>query len=49
VAGVTGEASRDAFAAGFRVAALFVLLALPFSLTMRRSPADVHVSAAAAG
>jgi hypothetical protein len=49
VAGVTGEASRDAVAAGVRGAARFVLLALPFSLTMRRSPADVHVSAAAAG
>jgi Major Facilitator Superfamily len=49
VAGVTGEAARDAFAAGFRVAALFVVLALPFSLTMRRRPADAHVGAAAAG
>jgi EmrB/QacA subfamily drug resistance transporter len=49
VAGATGEAARDAFAAGFRVAALFVLLAVPFSLTMRKRPADAHAAAAAAG
>jgi hypothetical protein len=42
------DAVRDAFAAGFRVAALAVLLAVPFSLTMRRRPADAHAGAAAA-
>jgi hypothetical protein len=33
------EAARDAFAAGFRVAALAAALAIPFALVMRRSPA----------
>ena len=42
------DAVRDAFAAGFRVAALAVLLAVPFSLTMRKRPADAHAGAAAA-
>jgi EmrB/QacA subfamily drug resistance transporter len=48
VAGAAAEAARDAFAAGFRVAALSVLLAVPFALTMRRRPADAQVGAAAA-
>jgi hypothetical protein len=47
-AGSARDAVRDAFAAGFRVAALAVLLAVPFSLTMRRRPADAHAGAAAA-
>ena len=32
--------ARDAFAESFRVAALFVLLAIPFALLMRRRPAE---------
>jgi MFS family permease len=48
VGGTALDAVRDAFAAGFRVAALAVLLAVPFSLTMRRRPADAHAAAAAA-
>jgi EmrB/QacA subfamily drug resistance transporter len=35
------EEVRDAFGAAFRVAALVTLLAIPFSLTMRRSPVQV--------
>ena len=49
VADAAADTQRDAFAAGFRVAALAVLLALPFALAMRRSPSEVHASAAAAG
>jgi EmrB/QacA subfamily drug resistance transporter len=41
-------AARDGFAAGFRVAALSVLLAVPFAVTMRRRPADAQARAAAA-
>ena len=41
------EEARDAFAESFRVAALFVLLAIPFALTMRRSPADAAQVASA--
>lgn len=48
VAAAAADARRDAFAAGFRVAALAVLLALPFTLAMRRRPGEVHVAAAAA-
>jgi EmrB/QacA subfamily drug resistance transporter len=40
--GHTGdEAVRDAYSAAFRVAAFVVLLAIPFSLTMRSRPIDV--------
>jgi EmrB/QacA subfamily drug resistance transporter len=35
-------AARDGFSAGFRVAALAVLLAAPFALLMRRRPGDHH-------
>jgi MFS family permease len=42
-----GDPPRDAYAAGFRVAALCSVLALPFALTMRRRPAEVHAAAAA--
>ena len=49
VAGIGADAARDAFAGGFRVAALIVLLAAPFALAMRRRPADAHAAAAAAG
>jgi hypothetical protein len=44
---VDPEVFRAAFADGFRVAALSVLLAVPFALTMRRRPADVQAAAAA--
>ena len=48
VAGLAAGAARDGFAAGFRVAALFLLLAVPFALAMRRPPAAAHAEAAAA-
>jgi MFS family permease len=48
VADVAAEAARDAFAAGFRVAALAVLLATPFTLTMRRRPSEARRAAAPA-
>ncbi|MEX2253418.1 MAG: MFS transporter [Thermoleophilaceae bacterium] len=35
------EAQRDAFAAGFRVAAFTVLLAVPLALMMRKRPSEV--------
>jgi EmrB/QacA subfamily drug resistance transporter len=41
------EEARDAFSDAFRVAALFVLLALPFALTMRHRPADAAEVASA--
>jgi EmrB/QacA subfamily drug resistance transporter len=41
------EAARDAFGSGFRVAALAVLLAVPFALVMRRGPSDAHAMQAA--
>jgi hypothetical protein len=44
---LAAEASRDSFGSGFRVAALAVLLALPFALTMRRRPADARAAAGA--
>jgi EmrB/QacA subfamily drug resistance transporter len=52
--GAAGDAAgsadlRDAYAAAFRVGALVVLLAIPFSLTMRRKPSDVHREEAAEG
>jgi hypothetical protein len=48
VAAEAAGAARDAFGAGFRVAALAVLLAVPFALTMRRRPAEAHMAEAAA-
>jgi EmrB/QacA subfamily drug resistance transporter len=36
------EELRDAYGAAFRVGALVILLAIPFSLTMRKKPSDVH-------
>jgi Major Facilitator Superfamily len=48
VAGLAAGAARDGFGAGFRVAALFLLLAVPFALAMRRPPAAAHAEAAAA-
>jgi amino acid transporter len=40
---IVNEEVRDSFGAAFRVAALVTLLAIPFSLTMRRRPSDVAV------
>jgi EmrB/QacA subfamily drug resistance transporter len=48
VARLGAGAARDAYASGFRVAALIVLLAAPFALAMRRRPADAHAAAGAA-
>ncbi len=48
VAGLAAGAARDGFGAGFRVAALCVLLAVPFAFAMRRPPAAAHAAAAAA-
>jgi hypothetical protein len=45
---VAAEATRDSFATGFRVAAIAALLAIPFCLTMRRSPGEAHRAAQAA-
>jgi MFS family permease len=45
---VVREEVRDAYAAAFRVGAFVVLLAIPFSLTMKRRPAEVAEPAAAA-
>jgi EmrB/QacA subfamily drug resistance transporter len=42
------EHVRDAYGAAFRVAALVTLLAIPFSLTMRRSPVQVAAAQAPA-
>ena len=49
--GVVGDstdpaAARDGFVAGFRVAGLAVLLAIPFALTMRRRPGEAQRPAA---
>ncbi|HEY1359571.1 MAG TPA: MFS transporter [Thermoleophilaceae bacterium] len=48
VAGLAAGAARDGFAAGFRVAALFLLLAVPFAFALRRPPAAAHAAAGAA-
>jgi hypothetical protein len=48
VAGLAAETARDGFDAGFRVAALFLFLAMPFALAMRRPPAAAHAAASAA-
>jgi predicted MFS family arabinose efflux permease len=42
------EEYRDAFADALRVASLCVLLAVPFALTMNRSPGQAHAAHAAA-
>lgn len=42
------EAARDAFSIGFLVAALATFLAVPFSLAMRRMPADAQAATSAA-
>ena len=41
-ADILSEEVRDAYGAAFRVGGLVVLLAIPFSLTMRRGPSEVH-------
>jgi EmrB/QacA subfamily drug resistance transporter len=48
VTALAAGVARDGFGAGFRVAALAVLLAVPFALSMRRHPADAHAAAGAA-
>jgi EmrB/QacA subfamily drug resistance transporter len=45
---VVNEQVRDAYGNAFRVGAFVVLLAIPFSLTMRRKPSDVQREPAAA-
>ena len=40
----SADEARDAFADAFRVAALFVLLAIPFALAMRARPGDAHAA-----
>ncbi len=45
-AGLAREAARDAFSTGFLVAALATFLAVPFSLAMRRKPAEAQRGAA---
>ena len=42
------EELRDAYGAAFRVGAIVILLAIPFSWTMRQKPSDVQAHAAAA-
>jgi len=48
VASAASEARRDAFAAGFRVAALAALLGAPFALSMRRRPSEARAAPALA-
>ena len=48
VGALAAGAARDGFGAGFRVAALSVLLAVPFAFAMRRPPAAAHAAAGAA-
>jgi EmrB/QacA subfamily drug resistance transporter len=45
---IVNEHVRDAYGAAFRVAGFVVLLAIPFSLTMRRSPVQVAMAEAPA-
>jgi EmrB/QacA subfamily drug resistance transporter len=45
VADIAAQASRDSFSDAFRVAALFVLLAIPLALTMRSNPAQAQAQA----
>ena len=50
---IVREEARDAYGKAFLVGGFVVLLGIPFSLTMRRGPSDVHrgseVAAATAG
>jgi hypothetical protein len=50
---IVHEETRDAYGKAFLVGGFVVLLGIPFSLTMRRGPSDVHrgseVAVAAAG
>ena len=51
---IVTEETRDAYGKAFLVGGFVVLLGIPFSLTMRRGPSDVHrgsevAPAAAAG
>jgi EmrB/QacA subfamily drug resistance transporter len=48
VQAIANDASRDSYAAAFRVAALCVLLAVPLARTMRRNPAQMQAQARAA-
>ena len=41
---VVDEELRDAYGAAFRVGAFVILLAIPFSWTMRRKPSDVQAA-----
>jgi len=41
----SAESARDGFSAGFLVAGLATFLAVPFSLAMRRKPAEAHRAA----
>jgi hypothetical protein len=45
---IVREEVRDAYGRAFLVGGFVVLLGLPFSLTMRRGPADVHRGSEAA-
>ena len=45
---IVKEELRDAYGAAFRVGAFVILLAIPFSWTMRLKPSDVHDEAPAA-
>jgi EmrB/QacA subfamily drug resistance transporter len=45
---IVNEQVRDSYSVAFRVAALVTLLAIPFSLTMRRRPTEAHAPAEAA-
>jgi EmrB/QacA subfamily drug resistance transporter len=44
---IVNEEVRDAYGAAFRTGGIVTLLALPFALTMRRKPGDVHAAEAA--
>jgi ABC-type Fe3+ transport system permease subunit len=44
----TAGAARNSFGWAFRAAMLLILLAIPFTLTMRRSPAQARAAAMAA-
>ncbi|TMM09049.1 MAG: DHA2 family efflux MFS transporter permease subunit [Actinobacteria bacterium] len=49
VGNLAAHAARDSFSDAFRVAALCELLAIPFALTMRRSPQQIQEAAAGDG
>ena len=44
---LVNEELRDAYGAAFKTGAFVILLAIPFSWTMRRKPSDVHGGAVA--